>query len=312
MNTYTEMLPHIEGHAYESQFWNAMRGKQGSGEHLAHGAETSTGALTLAPNGQEKYMTAIREEGLFRGLATDLQVYDHSCNIKTVYSDDVAAWIPEGSAISIRNGMADFGDIALANHKLAVLVKLEEAMVSDPFFKLDDYLVRRLAKRFGRAEDNGFINGDGKDMPTGILAATGGADIGVSVTTLTFDNVVKLYFSVKPEYRRNGTWLMNDETALALRTLKDANGNYIWNHTNNAILGKKVCISEFMPGAENGSKPIAFGDFSYYWIVSRHPVCVRPLTEQFATEGYVGYLAYEFLDGKLVCPEAIKVMQMTA
>lgn len=312
MNTYTEMLPHIGGHAYESQFWNAMRGKQGSGEHLAHGAEASTGALTLAPNGQEKYMTAIREEGLFRSLATDLQVYDHSCNIKTVYSNDVAVWVPEGGAIPLRNGMADFGDITLANHKLAVLVKLEEAMVSDPFFKLDDYLVRRLAKSFGRAEDNGFINGDGKDMPTGILAKTGGADIGVSATTPTFDDVVKLYFSVKPEYRRNGTWLMNDEAALALRTLKDADGNYIWNHANDTILGKRVCISEFMPGMESGSKPIAFGDFSYYWIVGRHPVCVRPLTEQFATEGCVGYLAYEFLDGKLVRPEAIKVMQMTA
>lgn len=312
MSTYTDMLPHIEGRAYESQFWNAMRGKQSSGEYLSGGTEASTGALTLTPKAQEQYMAAIREEGLFRGLATDLRVCDHSANIKTVHSDDMAAWVPEGGAIPIRNGMADFGDITLANHKLAVLVVLEDAMVSDPSFNLEDYLVKRLAKSFGRAEDNGFIHGDGQDMPIDILAEAGGAEIGLSTAALTFNDVVKLYFSVKPEYRRNGTWLMNDETALALRTLKDANGNYIWNHANDTILGKQVRISEFMPNAEAGGKPIAFGDLSYYWIVGRHPVAIRPLTEQFAAEGCVGYLAYEFLDGKLVRPEAIKVMRMTA
>ena len=66
-----------------------------------------------------------------------------------------------------------------------------------------------------------------------------------------------------------------------------------------------------MPNAQSGSKPIAFGDFGYYWIVNRHPVSVRTLTEQFVNLDCIGYLAYEFLDGKLVCPEAIKVMQMT-
>ena len=127
-----------------------------------------------------------------------------------------------------------------------------------------------------------------------------------------YDDVIRLYFSVKPEYRRNGVWLMNDETALALRTLKDDAGQPIWNQSNDTILGKKVYISEFMPGAASGSKPIAFGDFSYYWIVRRRPVSVRTLTEQFAMVDCVGYLAYEFLDGKLIRPEAIKVMQMTA
>ena len=30
------------------------------------------------------------------------------------------------------------------------------------------------------------------------------------------------------------TWVMNDETALALRKLKDADSNYIWNHNNDS------------------------------------------------------------------------------
>lgn len=312
MNTYTKMLSHIEGHEYETHFWNAIRGKQGHREKLAHGMDTTTGAFTLTPKGQEKYMTAIRQEGLFRSLATDIQVYDHSYNIKTVDGNDTAVWVPEGSTIPITDGMADFSEIALGSHKLAVFLKLENTLIRDPFFKVEDYLVKRLARNFGRAEDNGFINGNGKDMPTGILAETGGADIGVTTDALTYDDVVKLYFSVKPEYRKHGTWLMNDETALALRSIKDDASQPIWNHANDTILGHKVCISEFMPSVASGSKPVAFGDFSYYWIVGRRPVSIRTLTEQFAMVDCVGYLAYELLDGKLVRPEAIKVMQMTA
>lgn len=312
MNDYSNMLPHIEGNDYETHFWNAMRGKAGHKEFLAKGAESITGAFTLAPKGQDKYMAAIKQESLFRDLATDIHVYDNDYRIKTVSTDDVAVWVPEGGTIPLSDGMGDFSDITLASHKVAVFLKLEDTLVRDPFFKIEDYLVKRLAKNFGIAEDSGFINGTGVNMPTGILAENGGAEVGVTTTALTYDDVVKLFFSVKPEYRKHGTWLMNDETALALRTLKDDSGNYIWNHANDTILGKKVCISEFMPGTGFGSKPIAFGDFSYYWIVGRRPISIRTLTEQFANVDCIGYLAYEFLDGKLVRPEAIKVLQVTA
>ena len=146
-------------------------------------------------------MAAIKQEGLFRSLATDIQVYDHTYNIKTVKGDDVAVWVPEGGTIHITDGMADFSDIALGSHKLAVFLKLEDALIRDPYFKVEDYLIKRLAKNFGRAEDNGFINGTGENMPTGILAENGGAEVGVTTSALTYDDVVKLFFSVKPEYR---------------------------------------------------------------------------------------------------------------
>ena len=312
MYNYSELLPYIEGSDYENHFWNVIRGKNGHKEHMNKGTDTATGGYTLTPKGQDEYMAAVKREGLFRNIATDIKVYDARYNIKTVGGEDVAVWVPEGGASPIADGMGDFGDIALDSHKLAVFLKLEEDFVKDATFNIEDYLVSRLAKNFGRAEDNGFINGTGADMPTGILAESGGAEVGVTTDSITYEDVVKLFFSVKPEYRKNGVWLMNDETALALRTLKDDGGNYIWNHANDTILGKKVCISEFMPSAESGSKPIAFGDFSYYWIVNRRPVSIRTLVEQFAMVDCIGYLAYEFLDGKLVRPEAIKVMQMTA
>lgn len=93
-------------------------------------------------------------------------------------------------------------------------------------FPVEAYLNNEFARRFGRAEENIFINGTGVNEPTGLLQT---AEIGksTSATDISFDDIVALYLSVKPEYRKNSVWIMNDETALALRSVKAADGNYI-------------------------------------------------------------------------------------
>ena len=114
-------------------------------------------------------------------------------------------------------------------------------------------------------------------MPKGILHDTDGAETGVTVSgDISFDDVLGLYFSVDKRYRSNGVWLMNDEMALKLKTLKDQNGQYLWNQNSDTILGKPLRISEFMP---SDGKPVAFGDFSYYYIIDRVPLTVRPLID---------------------------------
>lgn len=311
MKTYTELLPHIESKDYATHLWNALRGRHARQDVLASGLDLSTNALAFPTADQEKYMAALKKESLFRNLATDIQAYDTSYRIKTAQNEGSSAWVPEGGTVTVGDAMNDFGEIVLGRHKLVTSFMLENSFVQDNSFMIEKYLVSRLAQNFGRAEDDAFINGTGEHMPTGILAENGGAEVGVTTDALTYDDVVKLFFSVKPKYRRHAVWIMNDETAYALRSLKDSAGNYIWNHANDTILGHKVYISEFMPNAESGSKPIAFGDFRYYWIVGRQPVCVRPLVEKYITIDCIGYRAYEFLDGKLIRPDAIKVMQMT-
>ena len=103
-----------------------------------------------------------------------------------------------------------------------------------------------------------------------------------------------------------------DTASLTLKKLKDDAGNYLWRGSDDTIMGKPVMISEYMPNAEAGSKPILFGDFSYYWIVKRSPVTVKMLRELFALNSQVGYLAFELIDGRLVRREAVKALQLTA
>ena len=312
MSTYTERLPYTGSPEYDKHFWNAMRGHDSSFDELANGRSTGTGLYAMPNTAHNKYVAALEKESLFRSIGTVIKAYGSGYRIFAKDSTDLAQWVAENDTIPIYNGIEDFTINTVDSWKLAVFVKMDAAFIDDASFDIENYLINRFAKNFGRAEDNAFINGNGSEMPTGILNDTNGADVGITTAEITYDKVIGLYFSAKPEYRKNAVWLMNDATALTLRTLKDSAGNYLWRDSDDTILGKKVIMSEYMPDAESGSKPIAFGDFSYYWVIGRSPIGVRSLTEKFAAVDQLGYLAYEFLDGKLIRPEAIKVLQIAA
>lgn len=293
---------------YDKHFWNAMRGAK-IDTALEAGRSSVTNSYALPSAANNKYTAALATESLFRQIGTTVMAYDSEYRIFAHDCDDLAQWVPEGGKLPIFDGANDFTRYKVDSWKLGALVKLDEDFVRDATFNVEDYLVRRLAKNFGRAEDAAFISGTSEQMPTGILNATGGAEIGCT-GSITYDDVIKLYFSVKPEYRKNSVWLMNDETALALRTLKDNSGNYLWRDSDDTILGKRVVMNSAMPSVAAGAKLIAFGDFSYYWVIARGPVSVVPIMEHFTLNQQIGYLAFEFLDGKLIRPETIKVLQI--
>lgn len=302
----------INSMEYEKKFWNAMRGKNSAYDGLEQGRHPMISSYTLPKTNSKKLAEDIKRENIFRTIATNLTAIGSDFTIQTCDAKDIAVWLGGDSLNTYYDGIDEFHRIPVKVHRLGSIVRIHEDFLADMTFDIEDYLTSAFGKRIGHTEEDAFINGTGVDMPTGILAENGGADIGVTTATLTYDEVIRLYFSVGREYRKDGVWLMNDETALTLRTMKDDHGNYLWNQHDDTILGKKVYISNYMPGAEDGKKPIAFCDFSYYWIIQRFPFSVRAMKELYAAHQQVGYLGYEHLDAKLIRPEAIKVMQMTA
>lgn len=311
MNTNKETFTLVNQPEYHTHFWSYLMGDDSHRCYLDAGKKTGE-TFELPTSAALQFDKRLAEASLFRKLGTSLYAPKGPSDILAKVNTDSATWVAPGGEIPAYEGIYDFSSYKLHDHKLAVVIKMDASFLHDNPFIFESYLTDRLLKNFSKAEDDGFINGTGVDMPTGILADVGGADIGVTASTITYEDVVKLFFAVKAEYRKNGTWLMNSKTALALRTLKDTDGNYIWNHTNDTILGKQVCISDFMPSVGIGTKPIAFGDFGYYWVVDRSRMTVRTLRERFLQTEQIGYLAYELLDGQLIRPEAIQVLQVTA
>ena len=312
MSNFRESMIMTGQPEYEKHFWNAMRGDNAAYDKLDMGRMANIGTYLLPTTASKKYMAELEKESIFRQIATTIHAYGTDYKLMGTDTKDVATWVPEGGEIPMYDSMEDFTKYNVGFDKAVAFVKLDEDFIDDAAFDMENYLVKRFAKNLGRIEDWTFVNGTGVQMPTGILADKGGGEIGVSTANVTFDNIHSLYFSVKSEYRKNGCWLMNDDTALYLRSLKDEHGNYLWRGDADSLLGKPVHICNDMPSIGKGAKAVAFGDFSYYHVIVRKPVSARAITEVFTVYDQIGYLAVEYLDGKRIRPEAIKVMKVTA
>lgn len=309
MNNYTNLTA---DNTYSREFWNAMRGNKGAEVKLDAGRDSTTGTYSLPDAAQAGFTKELDKQSVFRSLATVIKAYRGDYRILAKDSDDIAAWVTENGEIPVFEGIGDFTQHEVGSHKLASIVRLDSDFVCDASFSFEDYLVSRLARNFGFAEEDAFLNGTGANMPTGILDAAAGAKTGVTTATITADDIITLFFSVDREYRKNAVWMMNDRTALHMRTLKDSAGNYLWRSTDDTILSHKVVISNYMPNPDSGKSPVIFGDMSYYWIIERKPLTVRPLVEKYAAYNQIAYLSFEFLDAKLIRREAVKALTLTA
>ena len=294
---------------YDYAFWNAVKRKPHNAKELQKGEAKEGRYLPLQAN--SKMTAALKRESVFRSLATIAYMREPSGIVLAKHCAAESCWTHEDGMYIFGQNEGEFTDYNIKAHKLGTLLKYDEAFMTDVGLNMETHLIDSIAKSFGAMEDAAYVNGKGDVQPVGILHNTRGAQVGTTTSALTYEDVVKLYFSVKPEYRKSGVWMMNDETAYYLRTLKDEGGNYIWNHANDTILGKRVYICNDMPSIGPGNKPIAFGDFSYYWIIIRDEVTVKVLSELYYNDGQIGYIAREYLDAKLIRPEAIKVIQVT-
>lgn len=310
MKTMKEIMELTAQNSYKREFQDAIKSRTASHDPISDAMSSFTGAYYLPKDMEEKFKDSIISNGIIRNLATVQKLYESSGSVIAHISDDHASFVGEGEEIPGFNAKDDFTSVKVKAHKIAALAKVSMEFAYDAGFSLEEYIAGRMGRSFARTEDKAFINGTGTGEPTGILNDTSGAEVSSTVNALSYDDVIALFFSLKPEYRKNAVWLMNDNTALSLRKLKDGDGNYLWDQGNDSILGRPVTISNEMPEPEAGMKPVVFGDMSYYRIIDRSPISFKPLHELFALKGQVGYVAYELLDGLLIRREAVKAIKI--
>lgn len=306
------------GMEYRREFWNAMRKKNYYDVNNALQIGTDSEGGYLVPDEFEQTLVqGLEEENVFRTLATIIQTSSGDRKIPVVATKGEASWVDEEGQIPESDD--SFGQVAIAAYKVATMIKVSDELLNDSVFNMEAYISNEFSRRIGAKEEEAFLVGDGKGKPTGIFNSTGGASEGVTTATanITFDDVMDLFYSVKSPYRKKSAFVMNDSTVKALRKLKDNNGTYIWQPSvqvgqPDTVLNRPVVTSAYAPAIAAGGKVIAFGDFKYYWIADRQGRSFKRLNELFAATGQVGFLGSQRVDGKLILPEAVKVLAMKA
>lgn len=301
---------------YSRAFWNGMRNRMSYEVQNALSIGTDSEGGYLVPDEYEKKLIeALQDEVFFRNLATVIKTSSGDRKIPIVTSKGEAAWIDEGGQFLESDD--SFGQTSIGAYKLATMIKVSDELLNDSVFNVEAYISKEFGRRIGMKEEEAFFVGDGKGKPVGLFNTTGGAETGVTAAsaTITFDDVMDLYYSLRAPYRNKASWLLNDSTVKALRKLKDGNGNYIWQPSvkegePDRILNRPYRTSIFVPELEAGKRVLAFGDYSYYWIADRQGRSFKRLNELYATTGQVGFLASERVDGKLILSEAVKTLDI--
>lgn len=293
---------------YKNAMLSAMRSNFRNISNVLQEGVDADGGYLVPEEYDSRLIDVLEEENIMRSLATTITTSgQHKINIAA--TKPAAAWIEEGGALSF--GDATFDQIYLDAYKLHVAIKVTEELLYDNAFNLENYIITQFGKALGNAEEDAFLNGDGKGKPIGIFDSKGGGNVlGTLTVAIKSDDMLDLVYGLKRPYRKSSSFIMNDSTLALLRKLKDNNGAYIWQPSYkegepDRVLGYAVNTSPYAP-----TNAIAFGDYRYYNIGDRGSRSFAELRELFAGNGMVGFVAKERVDGKLILPEAVQILKL--
>lgn len=271
----------------------------------------SAGGYTVPDEFERKLIQGLENDNIMRQLATVMPSSSGTKEIPVVSAHGSASWISEAGAFSESD--ETFTNVTLSAYKVGRLIKVSEELLNDSAVDMESYLASEFARCIAAAEETGFVAGTGSSQPTGIV---GGSGVGVTgtagtATSVTTDLLIDLYHSLGRPYRREATFLMADSTAKAVRKLKDADNQYIWQPglvagQPDVLLGRPVAISDNVPAMAANAKSIVFAACKYYVISDRVGFTLQRLNELYAANGQVGFRGWRRTDGKLTLAAAAK------
>ena len=266
----------------------------------------------LVPDEMEKKLVkAMENKGVVRKLANVIRT-ENFLRIPGVSSHGTAHWIEEGGEMIFED--EQFYQVIIDAHKNGYINLVTEELLEDAGFDVEQHIVEIAGDKIGELEEEAFLTGDGNHKPHGLLLD---AQVGTEAAEVTMDAALDLYFSLGQKYRENAVWLMSEEALRTLHKVKSAQGRNVWEEDMTKemplkLLGKPVYTSDAMPDVAAGNCPIAFGDFSYFWIGDRGNRAIKRLNEIYSDRGMVGFRVTHRVDGRLVLPEAIKTLKIAS
>lgn len=300
-------IPLRKKEEYKNAMLNALRSNFKRVDNILQEGIDENGGYLVPEEYDDRIIQILEQENIMRKLATNITTQGER-KINIAASMPAASWIEEGGEFKFGEG--SFNQVILDAFKLHVGIKVTDELLYDSSFDLETFIINEFGKALSNAEEDAFLNGDGKNKPTGVFDLTNGGSL-LPEANLTTDSLIDLVYKLKRPYRKNASFIINDNLIGKIRKLKDANQAYIWQSSYqegepDRLLGYPVYTSQFAP-----EDKIAFGDFYYYNIGDRGTRGIQELRELFAGNGMVGFLAKERVDGKLVLKEAVQILPIT-
>lgn len=265
---------------------------------------------------------------------------------KVVYTTDdkytsgvLPSWTAEAPSSNIPESTNPIaGKIEIPIHTLTAAVFLTRAQMEDAQFDQLGYVTQALGENIPLFVNNAIINGDGVGKPLGLLnhpnatvaAGSGGMLVlsgiaakiawGVETGLSSTNGLIGTEGALPPQYENNSRWFAQKATYAAVRALVDAQGRPLWQQSDGVfanfvrgypptLLGYPVEKDQFMPAIGATATPIAFGDFSGYYMPQRVGLSVEVFREVLGLRDIVVIYARMRLGGQLVHDWKVKLLK---
>lgn len=311
----------------KSAFDSYLRGNQA--EYKAMSATgTNEGGVTIPKVMESTLRSALISLSPMRSIADVVSVSTPDYHIPFALQTAGSSWVAEKGART-ESAAPQIVDVTLGFGEMFAQPFVTQTILEDSQYDIASLVTNQVATKFAIDEGTAFVNGTGVNQPKGFLlnapVATADATRAFgtiqSVNTgaaadITADALVAFPLSFGPQYRLNGSWLMNRATLAKVRTMKDTTGQYLWANSIVAGLPSTLCgypvyEIEDMDSVGAGKFPIAFGDFKRgYTIADR--VGMSVLYNPYAFAPYIAYQTRARVGGGLVDSNAIKVLKCSA
>ena len=211
------------------------------------------------------------------------------------------------------------GEIRIDLHEMYAKPRATQTMLDDSAMNVESWIGLRIAESFALREGTAFLTGSGAGQPEGILTNASVLAAYVksgAAATLTTDGVRTLEYTLKAPYARNATFMMKRSTVLSLMLLKDGDGRYLWQPSltggvASTFDGYPIVENEDMDAPGAGKYSVLFGDFrTGYQIVDKATIAM--LRDPYSAKPYVEFYTTRRVGGRVVMPEAIKVLKCEA
>jgi HK97 family phage major capsid protein len=200
------------------------------------------------------------------------------------------------------------------------LTKIGEDELDDADINLQAYLADSFTTAYANLEELAFLKGTGHGnmQPEGILNGSTVTRFNTgAVATLTADDMIKLSYEVPASARKNASYLMNGKIEMALRLMKDSQGQYLWQPSIQAgapsmFNGKPVNIVEPMDSTTTTGKEVAiFGDINQaYQIIDRQEGYITRINELYINDGLIGFRYKRRVGGYVKKANALRVLKV--
>jgi HK97 family phage major capsid protein len=251
-------------------------------------------------------------------LATGFNSISHGpLTIAGATVEPTAAEISEGGAYG--ESEPTLAGYTANGFKYGHMAKLSDELFSSPSVDIVELLAKVGGRGVQVALDAALVNGSGTGAPQGLVNNTVGYTLPIGNTTsVTYNGLVELFFSLAPGYRANGSWLLADTTLKAVHELADNQNRPVLKFPEGdetqtpTLLGRPVYSDMNWPAMAANAPCAYFGSVSDNYLVRRLETTVKVVTELYGANDQLGFRLDRRVDARIVDPAAARLLKNSA